>query len=74
MLRKVALLHGAIRIVNADACVDVEFHQSKYPNNIVEQDHQAVKRITDPMLGLKSFWNVQQLIAGIETMHMVKKG
>ena len=33
-----------------------------------------MKRITDPMLGFKSFWSAQKLIAGIETMHMVKKG
>jgi putative transposase len=26
------------------------------------------------MLGFKSFWSAQKLIAGIETMHMVKKG
>jgi transposase-like protein len=29
---------------------------SKYLTNIVEQDHRAVKRITDPTLGFKSFW------------------
>lgn len=65
---------AAIRSVNADACVDVELRQSKYLNNIVEQDHRAVKRITNPMLGFKSFCSAQKLIAGIETMHMVKKG
>ena len=26
------------------------------------------------MMGFKSFWRAQKLIAGIETMHMVKKG
>jgi putative transposase len=25
------------------------------------------------MLGFKSFWSAQKLIAGIETMHMIKK-
>jgi putative transposase len=54
--------------------LDIELRQCKYLNNIVEQDHRAVKRITDPMLGFKSFWSAQKLIAGIETMHMVKKG
>lgn len=48
--------------------------QSKYLNNIVEQDHRAIKRITRPMLGLKSFLSARILIAGIETMHMIKKG
>ena len=33
-----------------------------------------MKRITDPMMGFKSFWSAQKLIAGIETMRMVKKG
>jgi transposase-like protein len=48
--------------------------QSKYLNNMVEQDHRAVKRIIAPMLGFKSFWSAQKLIAGIKTMHMVTKG
>ena len=29
--------------------------QIKYLNNIVEQDHRGIKRITKPMLGFKSF-------------------
>jgi putative transposase len=65
---------AAIHSVNVDACVDIELRQSKYLNNIVEQDHRAVKRVTNPMLGFKSFWSAQKLIAGIENMHMVKKG
>lgn len=65
---------AAIRSVNEDARLDIELRQSKYLNNMVEQDHRAVKRITNPMLGFKSFWSGQKLIAGIETMHIVKKG
>ena len=38
--------------------------QAKYLNNIVEQDHRALKRVTDPMMGFKSFWSAQKLIAG----------
>jgi transposase-like protein len=52
----------------------IELRQCKYLNNIVEQDHRAVKRITNPMLGFKSFWSARKLLAGIETMHMTKKG
>ena len=48
--------------------------QNKYLNNIVEQDHRAVKRITRPMLGFKSFWSARIVIAGIEVMHMIRKG
>ena len=43
-------------------------------NNIVEQDHRAIKRIVRPMLGFKSFRCARALIAGVETMHMVRKG
>ena len=56
-----------------DSGVDIELRQSKYLNNIVEQDHRAIKRIARPMLGFKSFRCASILIAGIETMHMIKK-
>jgi putative transposase len=65
---------AAIESVKTDACVDILLRQNKYLNNIVEQDHRAVKRITRPMLGFKSFWSAQTIIAVIETMHMIKKG
>jgi putative transposase len=47
---------------------------SKYLNNIVEQDHRLVKRITRPLLGFKSFWAACCTIAGIEVMHAIRKG
>jgi transposase-like protein len=65
---------------NADACVGVgvgvgvELRPSTYLNSIVGQNHRAVKHITVPMLGFKSFWSAQKLVAGIEIMHTVKKG
>ena len=65
---------AAIESVKADACADILMRQNKYLNNIVEQDHRGVKRVTQPMLGFKSFWSARILIAGIETMHMIKKG
>ena len=43
-------------------------------NNIVEQDHRAIKRIVRPMLGFKSFRCARILIAGIEIVHMIRKG
>jgi len=48
--------------------------QIKYLNNIVEQDHRAVKRITKPGLGFKSFNSAKKTIAGVELMHMIRKG
>ncbi len=65
---------AAIESVKADACVDILMRQNTYLNNIVEQDHRAIKRITRPMLGFKSFSSARILIAGIETMHMIRKG
>ena len=57
-----------------DSGADIELRQSKCLNNIVEQDHRAVKRIIRPMMGFKSFRCARIILAGIETMHMIKKG
>ena len=65
---------AAIESVKAGACVDILMRQNKYLNNIVEQDHRAIKRITRPRLGFKSFWSARIIIAGMETMHMFRKG
>ena len=47
---------------------------SKHLNNLVERDHRGVRRVMRPMLGFKSLRCARAIIAGIETMHMVKKG
>jgi transposase-like protein len=47
--------------------------QIKYLNNLVEQDHRSIKRITKPMLGFKSFVTAEKTLAGIEAMHMLQK-
>lgn len=43
-------------------------------NNIVEQDHQFIKQITNPTLGFKSFASAHATIIGIELHHMLNKG
>jgi putative transposase len=43
-------------------------------NNIVEQAHRAVKRITRPMLGFKSFWAARCPSAGREVLPAIRKG
>lgn len=48
--------------------------QAKYLNNVVEQDHRAIKRATRPMLNLKSFQFAGSVLAGIELIHMIRKG
>jgi transposase-like protein len=65
---------AAVQGLIDDSGARIELRQSKYLNNLVEQDHRAIKRRVRPMLGFKSFWSAAKLIAGIETMHMIKKG
>ena len=65
---------AAIDGINADMEIPMVVRQIKYLNNIVEQDHRAVKRITNPMLGFKSFQSAKSILAGIELMHMIRKG
>jgi hypothetical protein len=38
--------------------------QVKYLNNIVEQDHRNLKRLTRPGLGFGSFWTARRTLAG----------
>lgn len=65
---------ATVRGLVADSGLPIELRQSKYLNNIVEQDHRFIKRRTRPMMGFKSFGSAAKLIAGIETMHMIRKG
>jgi transposase-like protein len=65
---------AAVRGLIADSGLDIELRQSKYLNNLVEQDHRAIKRRVRPMMGFKTFESARKLIAGIEIMHMIKKG
>ncbi len=52
---KRATKEAAIDAINAGRDVPVLVRQVKYPNNIVEQHHRAIKRVTRPMLNFKSF-------------------
>ena len=52
----------------------IQIRQLKYLNNIVEQDHQFIKKRVRSMLGLKSLRTAKSIISGIEAMHIVKKG
>ena len=51
----------------------IEILQVKYLNNIVEQDHRFIKRITKHTLGFKAFDSASATIAGIEVPHMIRK-
>jgi putative transposase len=64
---------AAIKSYNKAHGPAIAIRQVKYLNNIVEQDHRAVKRVTWPMQGFKSFDTAQDTLVGIERMHMIKK-
>ena len=65
---------AAIASHNAAHEAVIDIRQIKYLNNIVEQDHRAIKRLVRPMLGFKSFRSATVTLAGIELMHMIQKG
>ena len=60
--------------INKAREAQIAVRQIKYLNNIVEQDHHAVKRIMKPMMGFKSFRTAYNVLASIELMHMIREG
>ena len=64
---------AAIDAINAGRKVPIVVRQVMYLNNIVEQHHRAINRVTRPMLNLKSFRAAGNVPAGFELMHMIRK-
>ena len=50
----------------------ITIRQIKYFNNIIEQDHRPVKRITRLIRGFKSFLSAAAMLVVIELQHMLK--
>ena len=46
----------------------------QYVNNIVEQDHRAIKRRVKAKQGFREFQAARRTIQGYETIHMIRKG
>jgi putative transposase len=46
---------AALEALNAERLTPIKVRQNKYLNNIVEQDHRAIKRIIKPMMRFKDF-------------------
>ena len=65
---------AALQAINAERETPIRIRQVKYLNNIVEQDHRGIKRITRPMMGFKDFRCARIILSGIEVMHMIRKG
>jgi putative transposase len=65
---------AGIKSYNENNHKRIEIRQCKYLNNVVEQDHRNIKRITNAMLGFKNFVCAQAILTGIELVAMLKKG
>ena len=57
-----------------DLATSCELRQSKYLNNLVEQDHRFIKRLVKPGMGFWSFETAWRTLQGYEAMHMIRKG
>jgi putative transposase len=64
---------AAIRNYHVEYGTAIVIRQVKYLNNIIEQDHRGVQRVTRPRLGCKSCDAAQGMLAAIELMHMIRK-
>ena len=60
--------HPAPRVINTDK-------HAAYPlNNVLEQDHRAIKRRVRASQHFRSFWGAWRTISGYEAIHMIRKG
>ncbi len=48
--------------------------RAQYLNNIIEQDHRAIKRRVNAKQGFREFQAARQTIQGYEAMHIIRKG
>lgn len=67
--------HRALRVLRQESpdWRFVEIRSRRYLNNIVEQDHRAIKRRCAPMLAMKSFRTAAITLAGVELAHRIRK-
>jgi transposase-like protein len=67
--------HRAIRLLaqEDDRWGKVEVRARRYLNNVIEQDHRAIKQRCAPMLGLKTRLSAAITLAGIELAHRIRK-
>ena len=65
----------ALRLLGAEDArwQSVIVRTRRYLNNIVEQDHRAIKHRCAAMLGLKSFRTAAITLAGVELAHRIRK-
>lgn len=57
-----------------DVSARCELRQSKYLNNLIEQDHRFIKRLVKPGMGFFSFETAWRTLQGYEMINMIRKG
>ncbi|BCA94659.1 hypothetical protein TUM19329_10200 [Legionella antarctica] len=67
-------LHLSLLFMLSGVFMQLAVRQIKYLNNMVEQDHRFIKKITKPMKGFKAFHSAEATLTGIELHHMLRKG
>jgi len=70
-----AASHRALRLLGDEnpKWKSVAVRCCRYLNNVVEQDHRAIKRRCASMLGLKSFKTAAICFSGVELAHRIRK-
>src|SRR6476660_6814458 len=64
-----------VRLKSASALKENCRHRPvQYLNNVLEQDHRAIKRRVRASQHFHSFWGAWRTIAGYEAIHMIRKG
>lgn len=53
---------------------DCELRRVKYLNNVIEQDHRAIRTRWRAMQCFRSFPTAERTLEGIESLHMMRKG
>jgi len=53
---------------------DVEHHQVKYLNNVIDADHGKLKQLIKPVRGFKTMKTAYATIKGFEVVRALRKG
>jgi transposase, IS6 family len=53
---------------------DCKLRRVKYLNNVIEQDHRAIRRRWRAAQCFRSFHSAERTLEGIESLHMMRKG
>jgi putative transposase len=67
-------LQLALLFIMGGLFLQMNVRQVKYLNDMVEQNHRLIKKITKPMKGFKAFYFADATWSGIELHHLLQKG